>query len=263
MSESKVCLLRTLRFNFFRNLEGGGITILSFSFQLGLDLFSDLYLPVVRYKPKSTRSLPGRYRPPPKQRKKRVPLSMYSNPYYVPRNSCNSNSLCPSPSECSLCSTQYLQSCNQSIYQNQSYASSFPFKYNSAACKNLTDAFIINRTVSDHCDAYNSNTFPRATQHVNNNVKAYDNVSVDKFYSKNNYYNYTKIRAPLDENYLLVENNLFVTDENEIPSYDSHEFRDINNSKLNKPFLQSDMKVTPLDFNVRSQTIREEICAEV
>lgn len=65
-----------------------------FYFQLGADMFSDIYFPLLSYKPRA-RSLPGHYRNT-KHRSRRTPLSMYSSPqsskHFYPIHSYHSTS---------------------------------------------------------------------------------------------------------------------------------------------------------------------------
>ncbi|KAF2902628.1 hypothetical protein ILUMI_03562, partial [Ignelater luminosus] len=222
---------------------------------MGIDLFSDIYFPMVRYKPKNTHSLPNRYRSASRQRAKRAPLSMYSSPQFLPRSNFNANSSYHSPSECSLCSTQCQQYLNQSIYQNQPYASSSPYKYdfNSEICSTnmmpKMQSHVARKIFINSDGIYDCNTFPRSRMHGNEFSKAFNDC-------RNNNSNYYKIGIPSEDQENTFEGHhispLKCLAENNLLSLDS------DNNAINEDLKRIKRDVMPINFDVQSLTIKEE-----
>lgn len=104
-------------------------------------MFTDVYFPMQFATKSRSRSLPNHYRSSSRNRFRNASISMYATPQVAPRPYIQPiiNSYY-SPSQSSLNSASYQHSINPSIYQNQSYASSFPnyhFRSNQDYCNTL------------------------------------------------------------------------------------------------------------------------------
>lgn len=184
-------------------------------------------------KPKSTYSLPNRYRSTPKHRTKRAPVSMYSSPQFLPRNNINFNSVYQPPSECSLYSNHNRQSLNQNVFYNQIYASSLP--YQSKFDADFTNA---------------SKVQVHAADKIFYDPPIADDLDFSEYYKNNNYYL-----------------GSFQPEENFVPKSTDKEpiYYDCGNetSLIDDNILTSPLSVAPINFDVQSLTIEEEFYGDI
>lgn len=151
-------------------------------FQLDWDMFSDIYYPQIVLKPKTTNSLPNRYRPS-RSRSRRTPLSMYSSPQFIHRTTPfldqDNFNLKSIPSQSSL---------NSCTYQNlQNYASSFQSNFdNNASVFNTNNDFMTDVTFVNN----------NMQNHPNLNFSASDKYNIPIIY-KDNITNYKKYDEPI------------------------------------------------------------------
>lgn len=147
--------------------HGDGLTLRVFNsslFQLGADMFSDIYFPLLSYKPRA-RSLPGHYRSTSghRHRSRQTPMSMYCAPpqpsrHFYPIHSYHS------PSQSSL-NSSYLQPVAESSALNYLYASSnhhrtdFDVTNDHLLAKGLLHCNASRKTNRSYCNESNKENF--------------------------------------------------------------------------------------------------------
>lgn len=212
---------------------------LFFSFQLGVDMFSDIYFPLLSFKPK-TRSLPGHYRSLSAPRSRKVPLSMYSSPqtcskYFYPIESYYS------PSQSSL-NSSYQQQIDPSFYKHR-YASSF---------YNINNSDFFGRNLALNPNAFHVGTNKIKSWNIHDDRK---NLHVQEFYGTKENCN--------NKNWVTNKNSYFIQNEKEAKNnnnepiyFDPETKNDVSNECKN---LYSNI----IDFDVRSYPIIEENYGEI
>lgn len=236
--------------------------LLCLLFQPSPDIFSDIYFPMVTLKPKSSSSLPGRYRPT-RSRTKRSAFSMYSNSHFNPHH-INSSYLKSrrSPSQSSLYSTSYQQSLLQ--YNN-------PYQYYASSPNNYTFS---NENYFKGLPFYNANAYGFGSLAKTSAVAAVH----DACNGRNIAYRRDSVNSVIcDDAYINDNGNLKGKFINNLSSDAPYKFvpiyfdarldvgqKRIENVEDEPIYYDCDIvKQKERNFDVRSMTIREEAYGEV